>query len=340
MTTYLNEAVVTFRQSFSFYVGPAVPRIEACLQKAGAVTIRGRTGPRTVIGMREAGLIDGEVMFDREGWKKPTLINASAWVAEQRAAGAHLVLTPGRLVPWDACDPASALRVVRNELELARRLEASPLLAIDSRWLSREPLRLVAALREKGPVAVVLVDGGDPLARSGAGIGLRHMALNMPDLILVRCDHACLGALAFGALHGSIGLIPGHRHGTTPDHRGFARRGDFSPRVFDYTFLDWFTANNIAGWSLVDPTWARCYFACCDGQELARFHDEDNYALVDGHNMTVLAAIADDILGSPDDDRRMRFHSLCKLASEKYGQSGERGPVEPKAQLTSWLLLS
>jgi hypothetical protein len=184
----------------------------------------------------------------------------------------------------------------------------------------------------------VLVDPGDPFARPGAIDGIRALSSAIGDLTFLRSDHSALGAVAFGATHAAIGLRSSHRHGTTPDRRGFARQGDFSPRVFSYAFADWFTAVTIAGWSLADPKINRCHLACCRGQDLARFHDEDNHPHAQAHNVLALRQLADLILNAPSDMRRQTFLDYCNKSAENYSVSGFQGPQAPKPQLTNWVL--
>lgn len=189
-----------------------------------------------------------------------------------------------------------------------------------------------------GDVALILIDPGDPLAVSGAVQGLRFLAAAVPGLLLLRSDHGALGAIAFGARHASLGLIASHRHGTTPDRAGFAKRGDRTARVFSLTYADWFTAATIAGWSLVEPKWGRCGLSCCKGADLSRFLDEDNRSAVHRHNLTALTFLADLVLDSPTEDRRSTFLEFCRNAAERYEMSGHRGPQDPKPQLTGWIL--
>ena len=339
MTT-LSEGVLTATKSFSFYVAPGDRKlIELCAERSDAVTIRGRDGPAFIKKVRDQGF-DAPVVFDREGWRvEPGSIDVRNWLKAQREAGAARLFTPGCYVPWDKDEPEGCLARVAREIELARSLSVTALVAVDARWLSKCPLALAQALAANdGGIAVVLVEPGDPLALNGAVGGLRTVATGVPGLLLLRSDHGALGALAFGARHASLGLIPAHRHGTTPDRPGFGKQGDRSARVFSYAFADWFTAATIAGWALVDPKLSRCNFECCDGADLSRFLDEDAKDAAIRHNVTSLAILADLVIEVPESERRMTFLEYCSQAAERYDLSGVRGPQDPKPQLTSWLL--
>jgi hypothetical protein len=340
MTSVDTEGLITHAKSFSFYVGSNDRQlIQLCAAHSDAVTIRGASGPAVVRGMRARGF-DAPVLFDGEGWRaEPGSIDAELWLRHQRDAGASRLLTPGRFVPWDKNGLDEAVAQITAEVVLASRLEATPLLGVDARWLAREPVALVDALSACQPgLALVLVEPGDPLALAGAVQGLRVLSESIANLFLLRSDHGSLGALAFGARHASLGLITGHRHGTTPERPGFGKPGDRSARVFSYVFADWFTAATIAGWALVEPARARCFFECCNGAELSRFLDEDAKAAAVRHNVVSLSKLADLVILSPDDERRATFLDYCSTAAERYDLSGVRGPQHPKPQLTGWVL--
>lgn len=341
MATLLTRRPVTASKTFSFYVGPDDRRlIQTCAAMADAVTIRGKDAPAVVSGMRRSAGFDGTVLFDREAWKKPDeAIDAEAWFVAQEDAGADRILTPGAYVPWSKDEPERALSIASRELELASRHEATPIVALDARWVGRVADRVVEVLSgSSGGVALVLVDPGDPLAVAGAVQGLRHIARGLSDLLILRSDHGALGAVAFGAQHASLGLITSHRHGTTPDRSGFGKPGDLTARVFSLDYADWFTAATIAGWSLVEPRWGRCHLSCCHGAELSRFLDEDRLPEVRTHNLTALARLADLVLDAPPEMRRATFLGFCRAAADRYDLSGHRGPQDPKPQLTGWVL--
>lgn len=339
--TLLAVKPLTSAPSYSFYLGPTDhDLIRLCAQHSDALTIRGASGPQHIAQLRAGGL-DVPVLFDREAWRaKPgATVAPGPWIDAQATAGADRLLTPGRYVPWSSDAPTEQLKRVALELALARRWEAVPLLAVDARWLGRDAVGLADALKAGGgPVALVLVEGGDPLALSGAVQGLRYVAATVPGLMILRSDHGALGAVAFGARHAALGLRPGDRHGTTPDRRGFGKQGDRTARVFVYAFADWFTAATIAGWALADPGWARCGLECCRGQDLSRFLDEDYADEVRLHNVLSLRQLADLVLDADGNERRTEFLGFCQQAADRYGRSGFRGPQDPKAQLTGWVL--
>jgi hypothetical protein len=338
MTAAVLVRPVTSAATFSYYLTPTVDAIAACAPHADALTLRGPNGPDVIRKLRLDGF-DTPVLFDREGWASEDRIPVGPWIEQQQLAGADRTLTPGSYIRWNTEDPERSLALVAAEVDLAQRWESTAVLAVDARWVANDPGKIAAASQSDSvPVAIVLVDPGDPFARNGAVDGIRVLSGAISDLTFLRSDHSALGAIAFGAKHAAIGLRSSHRHGTTPDRKGFARRGDFSPRIFSYTFADWFTAVTIAGWSLADPKLNLCHLPCCRGQDLARFHDEDNHPHAQAHNILAVKLLADLILDAPRDLRRKIFLDYCTAATENYENGGFRGPHKPKSQLTNWVL--
>jgi len=192
----------------------------------------------------------------------------------------------------------------------------------------------VDALGDAGrPVALVLADRADPLAVGGAVAGLRWVAQRVPQLIILRSDHGAIGAVAFGAVHASIGLNTSTRHFATSAMRPRRLPGG-SSRVFIRPLVDWFRSSEIAGWTAAGLDLS-CRLSCCNGAELARFLDDDLDAT--WHNMNALADFAE-VLNVNAEDRGLEFLNDCRAAAALYGLAGFKGPENPKAQLTGWAL--
>jgi hypothetical protein len=281
----------------------------------------------------------GTVIFDRCGYApRSTPADACGWFAEQEFAGADRLLSPGRWVGWGPDQPSFADQVAAEE-EFVGDRDATIVLAIDSRWLTKsrgQDAMIEALCLLARPTALVLGDRADPLSHPGAVSGLIALTRSVDHLSILRTDHGAIGALAFDAAHGSIGLTPSHRHFIPPSATGSAIPNDRSARVFVADLMDWFTANTIASWSPVtgSPT---CRYPCCEGARIDRFFDERRKSDADLHNRTVLAALADDILLAPAEDRRRRFAILCRNAIERYGpMGGWMTEITPKAQLRQW----
>jgi hypothetical protein len=328
----------TLQRGFSFYVPARPDLITTCAAIADAVVIRGPKGPAEVRRLRSTGWT-GTVLFDGCAYQHPDRpTDPDDWYAKQRDAGADRLLTPGRWVPWDL-DPAVMRTAVQAENDVASRADdVTVLLAIDGRWLTARGLNAaLAALSDLDrPIALVLASRTDPLGGAGAVNGLTTLTWKIDDLTILRCDHGAIGAVAFGAVHGSIGLTPSYRHFVPPAATASAIPHDRTPRVFVWELMDWFSVGTIAGWATSRIT-LTCSFDCCGGAHIARFFDPRRQAEADYHNRTVLAYLANYVLDAPTDQRRTIFGRLCDKAEQRYGNMGGFTTViKPKAQLQQW----
>jgi len=282
---------------------------------------------------RDLGL-DCLVLFDGMGYANTGVSAPADWVAAQRAAGADRALLPGVLLDWDRDDNTALLLALSEQSRIGLDLGATPLFAIDVRWIARKPEVVIDALMSAHqPVALVLVHRDDPLSDPRAIQGLRRVVQQVNRTSLLRSDHGAIGALAFGAEHASVGLATSTRHYTLPD-RGAWRRPGHSARLFVRPLLDWFLASDVAGWTAAGQAIV-CDLPCCHGQSLARFLDPDLDA--DWHNMNALADLADYVINAPRSDRASEFLRQCRSATKWYDLTGFKGPEKPKAQLTGWV---
>lgn len=326
---------VTLRPSFSFYVSASnVGLILRAADFGDSVTIVGKGGPSVIRTLRRGGF-QRPVLFDGQGYKTDGL-DPAEWVASQRNADADRCLLPGVFVPWDAHDNAPMVDQIKIQADLAHRLDATVLVAIDSRWLAHRSTMLVDEFNAAGvPVALVLANRADPLGDRRAVEGLRMVGRHVPQISVLRCDHGGLALPAFGGAHVSFGLTTTHRHFATPSMNP-RRVFDNSARVFIRDILDWFRASEIAGWLAAGPS-ITCFLPCCAGSPLERFFDPQENVVE--HNMTTLADFADYILDADPAERANVFTAACNEAVSLYGLAGFRGPEKPKAQLTSWVFL-
>jgi hypothetical protein len=336
----LRPPPLRLEQSFSFYVSGRDPeRIRACAEQADAVVVCGAAGPGSVRILRREGW-QGIVIFDRAAYTANSgKIDPPQWFEQQEEAGADRLLTPGCWVDAGRGHAPLSLQIA-DEVALARGHRATCVICIDHRWLTKamehdDLLKMLEHLDV--PIALVLANQGDPLGRFGAVDGLVALTRRIEGLNILRCDHGAIGALAFQAAHGSIGLQATHRHAVPPFRSASAIPNDRSARVFVRDLMDWFTANTIAGWSTsrVAPS---CGCDCCQGARIDRFFDSRFEAEADLHNRLVLSELALDILQIPEDaDRRRTFGRLCREAVERYGVMGSlMSEIKPKAQLLQW----
>lgn len=338
VASFATIAPATTEKSFSFYVSvPSPRRIRQVAQLADAVVVRGAGGPQAVAHMRAAGW-RGTTLFDYAGYEsKSRAIDPPDWMERQARAGADRLLTPGRWVRWDPKGDALTTAIEAESNARADLDESTVVLAVDSRWLTRGLEKLVDSLSDyANPVALVLGHRSDPLAPQGAVNGLLAVARAVPQLDIFRSDHGAIGAVAFGAAHGSVGLSTTYRHFVPPTVRAGGRPNDRSARVFVRDLMDWFSASNIAGWSTTRVTFS-CSLSCCNGKTIDRFLDSRLRAEADAHNMEVLADVARYVLEAPAPDRRREFAKMCDNAAKHYGYMGKLSMhIAPKSQLLQW----
>ena len=334
----LQKAVLP-HSFFSYYLDhKEYNMVEECALEADAVVLAGRQGPAFARRLRANGW-DGNAIFDRTMYKYPDKeIDRLAWIAMQRDACASILLTQGCLVEWSEA-PGYFATAVRSDLEFAISNGATALLALDHRWLTRGCNQMIDVLGTHDvPVALVLVNSNDPLSIGGAVSGLLAILRSHKHISILRCDHGAIGALAFGAVHGSIGLRTATRHLYPPGSGGFGsgKPNDRSIRLFSLDLLDWFTAATIAGWSASEVP-ITCSLPCCGNQELARFLDERRVDEANFHNRTAIGALAGYILDAPSDMRRRLWAECCHRAIEYYDRLGSMY-IKPKGQLKAWAM--
>lgn len=218
MMTIAEWAPERRRPTFSFYVtahrckrNPQM--VETAVDLADAVTVAGPEGPEVIRRLRESGL-RAPVLFDGMGYAGKDLRAPDDWVGVQRGVGAARRLLPGALLAWDRSDDSEFIVTVQEQDRIAAGLAATMLLAIDVRWVARRTDLVVEALRSADqPAALVLIHRGDPLSERGAVQGLRRVVQRVSGVSLLRSDHGAIGALAFGAVHASVGLTTSIRLG-------------------------------------------------------------------------------------------------------------------------------
>lgn len=325
---------VTSRASMSWYLRPSHPLLKRSVELVDGLTVAGRKGPAEIRRLRDGGF-SAPVLFDGCGYAGQELPPPTEWVTSQREAVADRLLLPGVYAPWDKEDNTDLQLLIKEQSSMSADLDAGMLIAADARWIARKCDVVLEALLEAGrPTALVLADRADPLAVGGAVAGLRRLAQTVPQLSILRSDHGALGAVAFGAVHASIGLNTSTRHFAAAAMRARRLPGG-SSRVFVRPLVDWFRASEIAGWFAAGLN-LKCNLQCCNGAGLDRFLDDDLDAT--WHNMNALADFADLVLSVNEEDRAIEFLTACRAAASQYGLAGFKGPEHPKAQLTGWAL--
>lgn len=198
MATHTAPRPATLSGTFSFYVPHTDTATLGVVDSlADAVTVKGPKGPATIRELRLRGW-DTPVIFDRSGYDPRTAsVDSERWFDEQAAAGADRLLTAGTWVAWSE-DRHTLGRAI--DIEIARcddHPEATALLALDYRWLTKAPMDLAGALNSVGrPAALVLAHPTDPLGPGHAVEGLIAVTRSVENVSILRTDHGGFGALS------------------------------------------------------------------------------------------------------------------------------------------------
>jgi hypothetical protein len=212
--------------------------------------------------------------------------------------------------------------------------------ALDYRWLStagpRE--RLLNSFRSLGsPVGLMLGKHHDPLDNAHTVEGLASLSAAVDELLILRCDHGALGALAFGASGGSIGSSTSTRHFVPPGGSTWKDVTDPTPRVFVPSLLEWWKGSRL-GYLADDPLF-QCWCAECDGASLGRFQDESLKPEADAHSVRSWTDLAKLIASEEPDRRADRWITLCRQAYARLDELEDRRALlqAPSRQLKAWL---
>ncbi|HEV8653804.1 MAG TPA: hypothetical protein VG276_31505 [Actinomycetes bacterium] len=214
--------------------------------------------------------------------------------------------------------------------------------AVSYSWLtSANPRRqLVAALQSVGePIGLMLGKGKDPLDNTRAVEGLVEIVQSVDRVAVLRCDHGALGAYAFGALGGSIGVGTSTRHFTAHGEGGWADLSDPTPRVFLPFLMAWWKGSRLPYYE-GDPLFDCCTCSVCDGASLVRFQDERLEPEADAHSVACWSAIALELAELEAARRPERWVDLCRQAYARHDDIEDRhdGLLQPPSkQLKAWL---
>lgn len=218
---------------------------------------------------------------------------------------------------------------------------ALALLGISHTWLTSESARsnLLSALQYiDGPVGLMMGKGLDPLDSPKAVSGLVEVVQSIDTIGVFRCDHGALGAYAFGASGGSIGLGTSMRHFVPPTEPTWADLSDPTPRVFLPFLLSWWKGSRLAYYDGIEP-FDSCPCSVCDGDSLVRFQDEALQEEADAHSVACWSYIAEDLAGFAGAERSDRWIGYCKRALQLYDDIEDQAEdlQHPSKQLKAWL---
>lgn len=213
--------------------------------------------------------------------------------------------------------------------------------AVSYHWLTSLPARteLLSALRIiDGPVGLMFGKSLDPLDNARAVEGLVALVTGLPEVVILRCDHGLLGAYAFGALGGSIGINPTARHYVVPGSSGWAELTDRTPRVFLRSILAWWRGSRLGYYEGEELFNDDC--AVCRGSSLARFQDETLTPEADAHSVETWSSIFSELRGLEPGRRADHWIKLCSQAYDILDALEDLHdglPHPPSKQLKAWL---
>lgn len=329
------------------YVGSRLDLTEAADLGAGldGLVLSGRSAYSRGTQLREAGfegtlLLDEATYGDEEpGAEQLSLDLGIDELSVQLNLGVGCLLVPTQ--KYFAGDDQSGL--TEAIVQASARCEGhdpettAVVVALDASWLTDHRQQLLRCLRESSyPVALVLGDQNDPLARKGAVEGLVEVVTEIPGTSLLRSDFGALGALAFGARLGAVGLTTSHRHAVPPGAFAGGRRGARVLRVVHPDALTFYSADILERVRHVDP---ECHCSECGGEPLHRFVDENLRREANRHNVAVWRRVIDDVLWERPEHRGSAWLAMCRKAVDwerDFQARARTDALRVATQITRW----
>jgi hypothetical protein len=335
------------------HVGARAPEyVERLARLAGGVVLQAPLrSPRTKELARSGMPVLLQHDARAEDDQRTLLAPDDAWLIDQTASA--ILASRVRWVPSPNLASEHALREAANEARLFLRLarEQAPtrssmaLFAVSHSWLTSAKPRhqLIAVLQSVGgSIGLMLGKGKDPLDSAHAVEGLARVVQSVDQVAVLRCDHGALGAYAFGALGGSIGIGTSARHFVMPGKGGWADLSDPTPRVFLPSLMAWWKGSRLPYYE-GDPLFDSCTCNVCDGASLVRFQDESLESEADAHSVACWSAIALELARVEPSRRAERWVDLCLQAYTHHDDIEDRHgglPQPPSKQLKAWLRLA
>jgi hypothetical protein len=333
------------------HVGARPPEhVERLARLAGGVALQAPLSSSRTRQLARSGLLV-LLQHDAHEHSQMTLLPPDdAWLLDQ--TGLAIVASRVRWVPNPSPTTEEILRQAAKEarsfLNLAREQAATTpsmaVFAVSYRWLTslRPRSQLVAALQSVGgPVGLMLGKDQDPLDNARAVEGLVELVQSVDRIAVLRCNHGALGAYAFGASGGSIGMNTSTRHFTASDEPGWADHSDPTPRVFLPFIMAWWKGSRLPYYE-GDPLFDSCMCIVCDGASLIRFQDERLKPEADAHSVACWSAMAHELAKSEASRRPEQWLDLCRQAYARLDDLEDRHELlqPPSKQLKAWLRLA
>lgn len=271
-----------------------------------------------------------------------------AWLLTQLRRDVSVVASRGNYLARPSA-PEPARRQIRAAVNRIRafvgqvdaRVPTQPrigLLAVDRRWLSQIPLQkiLIEGMSNiNAPVGLMIAHKADPLADVRVIDGLIKVVTSRSDVFLLRSDHAALGAFAFGAAGGSIGIGTGSRHYVPPGQRGW-KDDDRTPRLLIPSLWEFWRGSRFD--AVPDDPLYRCVCFVCRNRSLARFQNELLKEEADRHTVAVWSTTATNLSKVTGGDREHYWLQMCREAAHNLRELEDRHGIlqMPQAQLEAW----
>jgi len=324
--------------------------LAAAVKSYGGAAVPGRMGARLAAKVSGSSLVD-PAMYDPHDEKPQNHVQVPLWPSDewldrQRMADVPLLLTDSpRIARGDR--PA-----LRRALRRWGSIDEPTLvvLPIEAWWLRSGLACLSEEVRAAGrPVGLVLMHHYNTLDAAGSVAGLLAFmsAVGGLPVVLLRCDVSAVGAVAYGAFAGFVGMSARMRHGPLPirlprETDGEPSERDQTPGVLVPALHDYYKASRLPAFARADQDLLRCDYSCCRGETLldvTRLCEVSMHAAREraySHNIAAHEGIAREVLGSaqPAD----AWWERCKAGADAAAALIEFGVSLPVSRwLRQWL---
>ncbi|WP_147378862.1 hypothetical protein [Mycobacteroides abscessus] len=286
------------------------------------------------------------------------LVDNGLYTSNSREIGADCIdeawmrMQIGKMgLPWALTNsgyiPAHDRKRLREVLAWGKRSDRTIVtLPLALSWLTTDLQCLIDEIAAaQCPVGIILEAKEDPLSTRAAVSGLITLLKSVLRVLLLRCDTAALGALAYGAAAVSIGVNSTTRHlypisePREDDDEFFGPPTSvFVPALMSYKLLERTVAERI--WLNPDADVWKCSCSQCKGASIEWIlnSDEPDVAAFQ-HSLAAQAKIAAELLALPEGLRPGAWRDRCALAQPRYDEvrNREGRPMQPPPELRAWV---
>lgn len=267
---------------------------------------------RRTVGPLEHVLLDAN-RYSGKNRKTKTRLDPN-WIKAQHGAGIRVALTDSPYLPAGDC------KTLVSTLDQAAGFGDGvvAVLPLHLDWLTKKADRaqLLQAINQAGvSVALILEHDHDPLGVQAAVAGLVQLLANAKVKVgLLRCDLSVIGAVAFGAAFGAVGVSTGLRH-IYPLGKGGGGGHEPSIAALVARPMVYRSLAKINAAIAADPDnqdrW-RCACRFCYDRMLSYIVDETQAYQ---HSLAAIAALGRDVLsGETQLERQHAWVRACLLA--------------------------